>query len=105
MGQAREYYDHRNADGKLGGMQILTNRQEYVQMQAADLFAWEYRIYAERYIDSRQRNLGRVLEALQEHSFGAKLWSLDYLEYLRQRVEAVNRGINPETVPIPKAPS
>jgi len=104
MGQAREDYDKRNADGKLGGMHVLTGRHEYVQMQAADLFAWEYRVYAERYIANRQLDPGRVLEALREHSFGAKLWSLDFLEYLRRRVAATNNGVDPATISMPKSP-
>lgn len=104
MGQAREDYDQRNVDGKLGRMQISTTRREYVQLQAADFFAWEYRVNAERCLATGERNPGPVLEALKEHMFGAKLWTFDFLEYLRERVQAVNKGIDPETIPTPNTP-
>jgi hypothetical protein len=102
MSQARQYYDQRNADGKLGGMHVPDTRQEYAQIQAADFFAWEYRVFAERCVATGQRSPGPVLEALREHSFGVKLWSFDFLEHLRMRVEAVNGGIDPDTMTMPE---
>ena len=61
--------------------------------------ASEYRTCAETLIKSGELKPGRVLEALQEHRFHAKMSSFEYLDYLRRRVEAVNNGIDPETVP------
>jgi hypothetical protein len=101
MSQARQYYDGRNTDGKLGGMLVPATRREYVQLQAADFLVWEYRVAAERYVASGELDPGPVLEALQDHFFGAKLWSFDFLEYVRKRVEAVNSGVDPDTVAMP----
>lgn len=100
MAQAREFYDQRNADGKLGQMQVASQR-EYVQIQAADFFAWEYRIRVEDSLAARRPEPGPVLEAVRKYHFGARLWSFDYLEHLRQRIDAVNSGIDPETLSAP----
>jgi hypothetical protein len=100
MGQARQDYAEKNKDGKLGRMQV-SNTGEYVQLQAADFLAWEYRVQAERYIQTNERDDGPVLSALKNHAFGAKIWSYDFLDYLRKRVEAVNNGSDPELIPEP----
>jgi hypothetical protein len=105
MSQARQYYDQRNTDGKLGRMQVPATRRQYVQLQAADFLAWEYRAIGEQYVVTGKRDPGPVLVALQDHFFGAKLWSFDSLEYLRKRVEAVNSGVDPDTVPRPTSVS
>src|ERR1017187_6934357 len=102
MGQARKDYERKNKDGKLGRMQVSITR-EYVQLQAADFFAWEYRVNAERCIATGHHEPGQVLEALHEHMFGAKLWSFEFIDYLRRRVEAVYRGVDPESVSSPEA--
>lgn len=100
MSQARQYYEEKNADGRLGRMLVPRTRREYVQLQAADFLAWEYRVNVERSIATGQQLRGSVLEALEEHMFGAKLWSFDYLEHLRKRVEAVSAGTDPDSVPL-----
>jgi hypothetical protein len=101
MGQAQHDYAERNKDAKLGNMHV-SNTREYVQLQAADFLAWEYRVNAERSIRTGERNAGPVLSALQHHMFGAKIWSYAFLEYLRRRVEAVNSGIDPDSIPGPE---
>ena len=101
MGQARQDYALKNKDGKLGRMHVSTSRG-YVQLQAADFFAWEYRVNAERCIATEHHEPGPVLGALREHMFGAKLWSFGSIDYLRRRVEAVHRGIDPESVSPPE---
>ncbi len=98
MGQAKVDYAKKNMDRKLGSMHV-SNMREYVQLQAADLLASEYRTCAETLIKSGELKPGRVLEALQEHQFHAKMWDFEHLDYLRRRVEAVNNGIDPETAP------
>jgi hypothetical protein len=98
MGQARADYAQKNSDGKLGQMYVSRTR-EYVQLQAADFLAWQYRVDVERCITRRESNPGPVLAALLEHMFGAKVWSFEFLDYLRRRVEAVISGVDPESVP------
>lgn len=100
VGESREYYNSRNADGKLGGMHVAT-ADEYVQIQAADFLVWEYRVNAERCIETGDRDPGPVLGQLQQHIFSSKIWTLDYLEYLRERVCAAISGGDPETVRLP----
>ena len=97
MGHARADYARKNKDGKLGQMQVSTTGV-YIQLQAADFLAWEYRVDAERCITTLERNPGPVLEALREHMFGAKVWSFEFLDYLRRRVEAVVAGVDPESI-------
>ena len=43
MGQAQQDYNDINRDGKLGRMYVSDTR-EFVQLQAADFLAWEYRV-------------------------------------------------------------
>ena len=103
MAQAREFYDQRNHDGKLARMQQPTERNQFVQLQAADFLAWHYRKRAQDHLSTGSKDLGPVLGALEEHMFGAKMWTFDALDYLRKRVEAVNAGNDPDMVPIPSS--
>ena len=97
IGQAKQDFIKKNQDRKLGNM-VVSNTQEYVQLQASDFLAWEYRVNVQRFLETGDRTPGPVLEALKEHTFGARIWTYEMLDYLRRRVEAVNSGIDPETV-------
>lgn len=101
MNQARQYYEQRNGDGKLGKMHVRKARREYVQLQAADFLVWQYRVMAEHFIKTGDRDPGPILGPLKNNMFRARLWSRGYLDYLRERVDAVRSGLDPETVPAP----
>ncbi|MGJ5819083.1 DUF3800 domain-containing protein [Paludibaculum fermentans] len=97
IGQARQEYLLRNKDGKLGAL-CVGNSQSHVQIQAADLIVWEYRRAHERQLQTGQWEVSRVMEPLLPHMFIARTWTFDYLEYLRERVEAEAEGLDPEAV-------
>lgn len=100
MGQAVSDYRDRNKDGKLGNMQVSDSRT-HVQLQVADFIAWEYRVSAEAYIQTGNRAPGSTLRSLVQHGFGAKVWRFEDVEYLRLRVEAVQAGVDPDTITAP----
>ena len=100
MGQAKNDYLVLNADGKLGAMYV-SNAREYVQLQAADFLAWEHRVHVERRLVTGDRSPNAVMAALLPHMFSAQAWTYEYLEYLRKRVEAVQRGEDPEAIEPP----
>jgi len=102
MSQATQYYEKRNADGRLGRMHVVGSRGEYVQLQAADFLCWEYRVHAEEFLKTGNLLPNPALGAVRAHTFGAKLWSFKYLEYLRARVEAANSGGDPESIAMPQ---
>lgn len=102
MGQASSDYCDRNRDGKLGTLQVSDSRT-HVQLQAADFIAWEYRVSAEAYVDTRDHRPTSTLASLLQHGFGARVWRFDDLEYLRLRVEAVQAGIDPDSITEPLA--
>lgn len=101
IGQAEKDYASINRDGKLGRMYVSDTR-EFVQLQAADFLAWEYRIHTERRLSTGDHSPNRVMDSLMPHMFNAQIWTFDYLEYLRKRVEAIEAGQDPERVEPPQ---
>jgi hypothetical protein len=55
----------------------------------------------ERRITTGNRTPNWVMEALLPHMFDAQMWTFDYLEYVRKRVEAIERGEDPECIEAP----
>jgi hypothetical protein len=100
IGQAKADYRERNKDGVLGEM-LVSNTRQHIQLQAADFVAWEYRVSAQRFMKTGNREAGPTLAALLEHGFGAKMWGFEDLDYLRKRVEAIHNKLDPESVPAP----
>jgi Protein of unknown function (DUF3800) len=98
MGQAQADYRQRNTDGRMGDMHVATS-QEQIQLQAADLLAWEHRKAAEDRLRTGNCEPGPVLAALLEKNhFGARLWDFEHLDDLRKRVEAVENGVDPYSI-------
>lgn len=97
MAQARQEYDDKNRDGKLGKMHISTV-QDHVQLQAADFIAFEFGVTAQHYFETGRIERGTPFEALTGQNFGAKIWNYSKLDYLRRRVEAIEKGIDPDTL-------